>query len=66
MSSPPTTERKLESDIVRTERVLADRRWFALTDEAWTDFNALLDTPAARTPRLSFLLSETTVFDPKE
>jgi uncharacterized protein (DUF1778 family) len=60
------TDFVLESATANAERVLADRRWFVLTDEAWADFEALLDAPATRTSKLAALLSEPTVFDPQE
>ena len=66
------TEFILESATVNAERVLADRRWFVLSHEAWGAFEVLLDTPeggasdaelAAASPRLAALLNEPTVFD---
>jgi uncharacterized protein (DUF1778 family) len=60
------TDFVLESATANAERVLADRRWFVLSDEAWADFEALLDAPATRTPKLAALLSEPTVFDTQE
>ena len=60
------TDFVLESATTNAERVLADRRWFLLSDEAWDDFQKLLDAPVARTPKLAALLSEPTVFDSTE
>lgn len=60
------TEFVLESATASAKRVLADRRWFVLSDEAWADFEALLDAPATRTPKLAALLSEPTVFDTQD
>lgn len=57
------TDFVLESATANAERVLADRRWFVLSDEAWTEFEVLLDAPVGRTPRLAALLSTPTVFD---
>lgn len=57
------TEFVLESATANAERVLADRRWFVLSGEAWDRFEALLDAPALDTPKLKRLLSEPTVFD---
>lgn len=37
-------------------RTSADRRWFELTDINWTAFEAVMDRPAIRKPRLSALL----------
>jgi uncharacterized protein (DUF1778 family) len=57
------TEFVLESATARAERVLADRRWFALDDERWAELQALLDAPAPAMPKLRSLLAEPTVFD---
>lgn len=57
------TDFVLESATANAERVLADRRWFVLSDSAWKEFQALLDAPVADTPKLAALLSEPTVFD---
>lgn len=57
------TDFVLESATARAERVLADRRWFALDDERWARFQDLLDEPAPPMPRLRALLAEPTVFD---
>ncbi len=60
------TDFVLESATTNAERVLADRRWFLLSDEAWDDFQELLDAPVDRTPKLDVLLTEPTVFDSAE
>ena len=57
------TDFVLESATAHAERVLADRRWFVLSDEDWAAFEALLDAPVERTPKLRSLLTEPTVFD---
>ncbi len=57
------TDFVLESATTNAERVLADRRWFGLSEKEWDDFETLLDAPATRTPKLAALLSEPTVFD---
>lgn len=57
------TDFVLESATANAERVLADRRWFLLSPEAWDELEALLDAPVADTPRLAALLTEPTVFD---
>lgn len=57
------TDFVLASATANAERVLADRRWFVLSDESWDEFTALLDAPVRDTPRLEKLLSEPTVFD---
>ena len=43
--------------------VLADRRLFALTDAAWTEFLAALDRPVSHKPRLRRLFAERSIFD---
>ena len=60
------TDFVLESATSNAERVLADRRWFVISENAWTDLEALLDTPVVRAPKLAALLSEPTVFDSKD
>ncbi len=60
------TDFVLESATAQAERVLTDRRWFALDDERWERFQALLDAPAPAMPKLRALLSEPTVFDPAD
>ncbi|MGI8574195.1 MAG: DUF1778 domain-containing protein [Egibacteraceae bacterium] len=47
------TDFVLESATANAERVLADRRWFVLSEDEWNDFEALLDAPMARTPKLA-------------
>jgi uncharacterized protein (DUF1778 family) len=37
---------------------LADRRYFALDDAAWAEFQALLDRPPVHKPELDELFSE--------
>lgn len=60
------TDFVLDSATTNAERVLADRRWFLLSDEDWDEFQELLDAPVARTPKLDALLTEPTVFDSTE
>ncbi len=57
------TEFVLDSATANAEKVLADRRWFSLDEEAWTEFQALLDAPVSSMPKLKALLTEPTVFD---
>ena len=42
---------------------LADRRVFALSDEAWEELQELLDRPVAAKPRIAALLAEPSVLD---
>lgn len=57
------TDFVLESATAQAERVLTDRRWFALDDERWAEFQALLDAPTPAMPKLRALLAEPTIFD---
>lgn len=57
------TDFVLSSATANAERVLADRRWFTLSDHAWDEFVALLDAPVGASPKLERLLREPTVFD---
>ncbi len=57
------TDFVLESATATAERVLADRRWFVLSAARWAEFETLLDSPVAHTPKLAALLGEPTVFD---
>lgn len=43
--------------------VLADRRLFAVDDEAWEKFMEVLERPVSAKPRLAALFAEPTVFD---
>lgn len=53
----------LDSVSAAAEQVLADRRWFMLTDEQWAQFQQLLDAPVEEFPRLQHTLTTPTVFD---
>lgn len=53
----------LDSTLSNAEHVLADRRFFAVTDEAWQAFEAALERPAVYKPRLNELLSEESIFE---
>lgn len=61
-SNSTMTEFVLTSADAAAERVLADRRWFALDEEQWTEFNAVLDRPAVFKPRLKALLDSADPF----
>ena len=52
-SNRTITEFIVDSSSDAAQKVLADRRWFALDEEAWADFEALLSRPAVFKPRLS-------------
>jgi uncharacterized protein (DUF1778 family) len=55
----------LDSATATAERVLADRRYFAVSDEAWHAFEAALERPAVFKPRLHDLLTEDSPFEPR-
>lgn len=57
------TEFVLESASVAAEHVLADRRLFAVSDDAWQAFEAALERPAVFKPRLHDLLNEPSPFE---
>jgi len=56
------TDFVLESAVVEAERVLADRRWFLISDEQWDQFQHLLEQPARDLPRLRALLAKASPF----
>lgn len=53
----------LESGLAAAQQALADRRFFALDEKAWTKFCAVLDRPVQAKPRLRKLLKSRGVFD---
>jgi uncharacterized protein (DUF1778 family) len=53
----------MESALSRAEETLADRRVFGLDAEKWTVFQAALEAPPQRLPRLQNLLDEPGFFD---
>lgn len=60
------TDFVLESAVVEAERVLADRRWFLISDEQWDEFQRLLEQPAHDLPRLRALLARPSPFADEE
>ena len=60
------TDFVLESAVVEAERVLADRRWFLISDEQWNEFQHLLEQPARELPRLRALLTKPSPFADEE
>ena len=48
----------LEASCREAESVLLDRRYFALDEQAFEEFTAMLDEPPAANPRLRRLLTE--------
>lgn len=61
-SEKSLTEFVLESAAIAAERVLADRRGFAVDSAAWKVFQTALERPVVVKPRLQILLGETDVF----
>ena len=55
----------LESALARAAATLPDRQRFGLTAEAWTAFQAALDTPPQPKPRLAKLIGDKSVFERK-
>ena len=60
------TDFVLESAVVAAERVLADRRWFLISDEQWDEFQHLLEQPARDLPKLRALLATPSPFADEE
>jgi uncharacterized protein (DUF1778 family) len=52
------TDFVLESAARHAEEVLADRRWFVLSDDEWAAFEHALEAPLAHTSALRQLLTE--------
>ncbi|NES00561.1 MAG: DUF1778 domain-containing protein [Symploca sp. SIO1B1] len=53
----------LDTAITKAETVLAERRVFSLSADAWDAFQAALDAPPQSYPRLKKLLNTPSVFD---
>jgi uncharacterized protein (DUF1778 family) len=53
----------LESALSRAEETLPDRQRFGLNSAQWATFQAALDAPATRAPRLAKLLRGPSVFE---
>ncbi len=45
------TDFVLDSAVDRAEKILADRRWFSVTDSQWSDFILILDAPLPSTKK---------------
>jgi len=59
----PVSEFVLESALARAEETLPDRQRFGLDAEQWTAFQAALEAPPRRAPRLAKLLREPSVIE---
>ena len=53
----------LENGLAAAEQTLADRRLFFLDDQQWKKFQAILDRPVKRKPRLAKLLGTKSIFE---
>jgi uncharacterized protein (DUF1778 family) len=53
----------LENGLAAAEQTLAERRLFALDEDKWKQFHAILSRPVKRKPRLAKLLTTQGVFD---
>ncbi|MBU4186738.1 MAG: DUF1778 domain-containing protein [Propionicimonas sp.] len=57
------TEFTVQAAVHQAKQVLADRRVFILSDQAWASFTVMLDEPVRSNPALSRLLNRPSVFD---
>lgn len=53
----------LESALSRAEETLPDRQHFGLNAEEWKKFQAALDAPPRKLPRIEKLLREPSIFE---
>ncbi|QGW25854.1 hypothetical protein GJR88_04343 [Dietzia sp. DQ12-45-1b] len=60
------TEFILGSAVDQAEKVLADRRWFTVSQEQWDEFNRLLDTPLEDSSKLRRLAARPSPFSASE
>lgn len=60
------TEFILGSAVDQAEKVLADRRWFTVSQEQWDEFNRLLDTPLEDSSKLRRLAARPSPFSVSE
>ncbi len=63
LSNRSVSEFVRDSALSRAHEMLADRRMFVLSQSKWDEFQAALDAPTRRTPRLQRLLTEPGFFD---
>lgn len=56
----------LNSAVDRAEKVLADRRWFAVNEEQWGAFKAALDAPVSAKDRFEKLARRESPFTDAE
>lgn len=63
LSNRSVNEFVRESALSRAHEMLADRRMFLLSRAKWDEFQAALDAPTRRNPRMQRLLTEPGFFD---
>ena len=63
-SHKSVTEFLLHHGLNAAARTLADRQLFALNEKDWKAFQAVLNRPVKRKPRLKKLLSENSILEP--
>lgn len=57
------TEFIMNSAVDEAERVLADRRWFAVSDDQFDEFVRLTEESLPDTPRLDIMFASPSIFD---
>jgi len=62
VSGQRLTDFAVSALVSRARDVLADQRYFLLDDQAWAEFETLLDRPADSQPRLADLFQRPSVF----
>ncbi|EFV91792.1 uncharacterized protein DUF1778 [Dietzia cinnamea] len=60
------TEFILGSAVDQAEKVLADRRWFTVSQDQWDEFNRLLDAPLEDASKLRRLAARPSPFTDPE
>lgn len=60
------TDFVLDSAVDRAEKILADRRWFSVSQAQWNEFVELLDAPLPSTAKFRALRSRPDVFSDGE
>ncbi|MGP5071364.1 type II toxin-antitoxin system TacA family antitoxin [Arthrobacter rhombi] len=56
------TDFVLDAASVEAERIMADRRWFELSNEQWAEFERLLEEPLPSNSKLASLAARTSPF----
>lgn len=60
------TDFVLDSAVDRAEKILADRRWFSVSEDQWNAFVELLDAPLPSTEKFRALQHRSDVFVDRE